>query len=42
MAATHAYPGVAIQELPSPAQAVFSFAGFERLYGGLATDSELS
>ena len=61
------YPGVYIQELPSPvhtiagvptsiaafvgytprgidnrAQAIFSFADFERLYGGLASNSELS
>jgi uncharacterized protein len=64
---TYAYPGVYVQELPSPvhaiagvatsiaafvgytprgidnrAQAVFSFGDFERLYGGLASDSELS
>lgn len=63
----YTYPGVYIQELPSPvhaitgvatsiaafvgytsrgidnrAQAIFSFADFERLYGGLASDSELS
>ena len=61
------YPGVYIQELPSPvhaitgvatsiaafvgytargidnrAQAILSFADFERLYGGLASNSELS
>ncbi len=61
------YPGVYIQELPSPvhaitgvatsiaafvgytatgidnrAQAIFSFADFQRLYGGLASNSELS
>lgn len=64
---TYTYPGVYIQELPSPvhaitgvatsiaafvgytargidnrAQAIFSFADYERLYGGLASDSELS
>jgi uncharacterized protein len=64
---TYSYPGVYIQELPSPvhtiagvptsiaafvgytprgidnrAQAIFSFADFERLYGGLALNSELS
>jgi phage tail sheath protein FI len=67
MPATYSYPGVYIQELPSPvhtiagvatsivafvgytargiddrAQAIFSFSDFERLYGGLASDSELS
>jgi hypothetical protein len=67
MAATNTYPGVYIQELPSPvhaiagvatsiaafvgytargidhrAQAIFSFSDFERLYGGLASNSELS
>ncbi|MDQ6775229.1 MAG: hypothetical protein M3071_03185 [Actinomycetota bacterium] len=61
------YPGVYIEELPSPvhaiagvatsiaafvgytsrgidnrAQAIFSFGDYERLYGGLASDSELS
>src|SRR5215471_14096676 len=61
------YPGVYIQELPSPvhaivgvatsitafvgytprgidnrAQEIFSFGDFERLYGGLASNSELS
>jgi len=64
---TYSYPGVYIQELPSPvhsiagvptsiaafvgytprgidnrAQVIFSFADFERLYGGLASNSELS
>lgn len=67
MAVSYTYPGVYIQELPSPvhtitgvatsiaafvgytpsgidnrAQAIFSFADFERLFGGLASDSELS
>ncbi len=67
MAATYTYPGVYIQELPSPvhaiagvatsiaafvgytargiddrAQIINSFSDFERLYGGLASDSELS
>src|ERR1700733_226552 len=67
MPATYSYPGVYIQELPSPvhtiagvatsivafvgytargiddrAQAIFNFSDFERLYGGLASDSELS
>ncbi len=67
MAAAQTYPGVYIQELPSPvhtiagvatsiaafvgytargiddrAQNIFSFSDFERLYGGLASDSELS
>jgi uncharacterized protein len=67
MAATNTYPGVYIQELPSPvhsiagvatsiaafvgytergidnrAQAIFSFSDFVRLYGGLASNSELS
>ncbi len=67
MAISYTYPGVYIQELPSPvhaitgvatsiaafvgytsfgidnrAQAIFSFADFERLFGGLASDSELS
>jgi len=61
------YPGVYIQELPSPvhtiigvatsitafvgytangidnrAEQIFSFGDFERLFGGLASDSELS
>jgi phage tail sheath protein FI len=64
---TPTFPGVYIQELPSPvhtvagvatsitafvgytsqgidnrAEAIFSFGDFERLFGGLATDSELS
>jgi len=64
---TYPYPGVYIQELPSPvhavtgvptsiaafvggtargiddqAQAIFSFGDYDRLYGGLAPDSELS
>jgi uncharacterized protein len=67
MSITYSYPGVYIQELPSPvhtiagvatsitafvgytprgidnrAQAIFSFADFQRLYGGLASNSELS
>lgn len=67
MSSTYTYPGVYIQELPSPvhtitavatsitafvgytaqgidnrAQAIFSFSDFERLYGGLASNSELS
>ncbi len=67
MSSTYTYPGVYIQELPSPvhsitgvatsitafvgytargidnrAQAVFSFSDFERLYGGLASNSEVS
>ena len=67
MSATYSYPGVYIQELPSPvhtiagvatsiaafvgytprgidnrAQSISSFADFERLYGGLASNSELS
>ena len=67
MSATYTYPGVYIQELPSPvhtiagvatsiaafvgytprgidgrAQTIFSFSDFERLYGGLASNSELS
>ncbi len=67
MAISYTYPGVYIQELPSPvhtitgvatsiaafvgytpagidnrAQAIFSFADFERLFGGLASDSALS
>jgi uncharacterized protein len=64
---TYPYPGVYIQELPSPvhtitgvatsitafvgytprgidglAQTIFSFGDFQRLYGGLATDSAVS
>ena len=67
MSSSYTYPGVYIQELPSPvhtiasvatsitafvgytprgidnrAQEIFSFGDFERLYGGLATNSELS
>jgi uncharacterized protein len=67
MPITLTYPGVYIQELPSPvhsitgvatsiaafvgytesgidnrAQEIFSFSDFERLYGGLASNSELS
>ena len=67
MSITPTYPGVYIQELPSPvhtiagvatsiaafvgytprgidgrAQAIFSFSDFQRLYGGLASNSELS
>ena len=67
MSFTTSYPGVYIQELPSPvhtiagvatsiaafvgytprgidgrAQVCFSFSDFERLYGGLASNSELS
>ena len=67
MATSYTYPGVYIQELPSPvhtiagvatsiaafvgytpsgidnrAQAIFSFGDFERLFGGLASDSALS
>jgi Bacteriophage tail sheath protein len=67
MSVAYTYPGVYIQELPSPvhtiagvatsitafvgytssgidnrAQAIFSFADFERLFGGLAANSELS
>ena len=67
MSISYTYPGVYIQELPSPvhtiagvatsiaafvgytpsgidnrAQVIFSFADFERLFGGLASDSELS
>jgi phage tail sheath protein FI len=67
MSSTYTYPGVYIQELPSPvhtitavatsitafvgytaqgidnrAQAIFSFSDFERLYGGLASNSEVS
>jgi phage tail sheath protein FI len=67
VANTYTYPGVYVQELPSPvhtitgvataiaafvgytpsgidnrAQAIFSFGDFERLFGGLASDSALS
>jgi phage tail sheath protein FI len=67
MPSTYTYPGVYIQELPSPvhsiagaatsiaafvgytasgidnrAQAVYSFSDFQRLYGGLASNSEVS
>src|SRR5258708_2915752 len=67
MSSTYSYPGVYIQELPSPvhtiagvatsitafvgytargidnrAEQIFSFSDFERLFGGLASDSELS
>jgi phage tail sheath protein FI len=67
MSSTYTYPGVYIQELPSPvhtiagvatsiaafvgytargidnrAQAVHSFSDFQRLYGGLASNSEVS
>ena len=67
MSTSFTYPGVYIQELPSPvhtiaavatsitafvgytargidnrAEEIFSFADFERLFGGLASDSELS
>jgi phage tail sheath protein FI len=67
MSTSYTYPGVYIQELPSPvhtiigvatsiaafvgytargidnrAQAVYSFSDFERLYGGLASNSEVS
>ncbi len=67
MSISYTYPGVYIQELPSPvhtiaaaatsiaafvgytssgidnrAQVILSFADFERLYGGLAPNSELS
>lgn len=67
MSVAYTYPGVYIQELPSPvhtiagvatsitafvgytssgidnrAQVIFSFADFERLFGGLASNSELS
>ncbi|HEX3941651.1 MAG TPA: phage tail sheath C-terminal domain-containing protein [Acidobacteriaceae bacterium] len=67
MSTSYTYPGVYIQELPSPvhaitgvatsiaafvgytargidnrAQALYSFSDFERLYGGLASNSELS
>lgn len=67
MSSTYTYPGVYIQELPSPvhtisavatsiaafvgytgrgidnrAEELFSFSDYERLFGGLASDSELS
>ena len=67
MSVSYTYPGVYIQELPSPvhtitgvatsiaafvgytprgidnrAQVIFSFADFERLYGGLGLNSEVS
>jgi uncharacterized protein len=67
MSSVYTYPGVYIQELPSPvhsiagvatsiaafvgytasgidnrAQAIYSFSDFQRLYGGLASNSELS
>jgi uncharacterized protein len=67
MSSTYTYPGVYIQEVPSPvhsiagvatsiaafvgytargidnrAQAIFSFADYQRLYGGLASNSEVS
>ncbi len=67
MSSVYSYPGVYIQELPSPvhsitgvatsitafvgytargidnrAQAIYSFADYQRLYGGLASNSELS
>ena len=67
MTVSYTYPGVYIQELPSPvhaitgvatsiaafvgytsfgidnrAQVIFSFADFQRLFGGLASNSELS
>ncbi|HZU09245.1 MAG TPA: phage tail sheath C-terminal domain-containing protein [Pseudacidobacterium sp.] len=67
MSTTYTYPGVYIQELPSPvhtiaavatsitafvgytargidnrAEQLFSFSDYERLFGGLASDSELS
>ena len=67
MSISHTYPGVYIQELPSPvhtiagvatsiaafvgytpsgidnrAQVIFSFADFQRLFGGLASNSEVS
>lgn len=67
MSTTYTYPGVYIQELPSPvhtiaaaatsiaafvgytargidnrAQQIFSFGDFQRLYGGLASNSEVS
>ncbi|MGB6691946.1 MAG: phage tail sheath C-terminal domain-containing protein [Terracidiphilus sp.] len=67
MSSVYTYPGVYIQELPSPvhsiagvatsiaafvgytasgidsrAQAIYSFSDFQRLYGGLASNSEVS
>ena len=67
MSTVYSYPGVYIQELPSPvhsiagvatsiaafvgytargidnrAQAIYSFGDFQRLYGGLASNSEVS
>ena len=67
MSSVYTYPGVYIQELPSPvhsiagvatsiaafvgytsrgidnrAQAIYSFSDFQRLYGGLAANSEVS
>jgi uncharacterized protein len=67
MSSTYTYPGVYIQELPSPvhpitgvatsitafvgytargidnrAQAIYSFSDYQRLYGGLASNSEVS
>ncbi len=67
MSTTYTYPGVYIQELPSPvhtiaavatsitafvgytargidnrAEQIFSFSDYERLFGGIAADSELS
>src|ERR1700689_729006 len=67
MSTAYTYPGVYIQELPSPvhsitgvatsiaafvgytargidnrAQACYSFSDFQRLYGGLASNSEVS
>ncbi len=67
MSSAYTYPGVYIQELPSPvhsiagvatsiaafvgytargidnrAQAIYSFSDFQRLYGGLASNSEVS
>ena len=67
MSISYTYPGVYIQELPSPvhtiagvatsiaafvgytpsgidnrAQVIFSFADFQRLFGGLASNSEVS
>jgi phage tail sheath protein FI len=67
VSSTYTYPGVYIQELPSPvhpitgvatsvaafvgytakgidnrAELIFSFSDFERLFGGLSSDSELS
>src|SRR5690349_3015188 len=37
-----AFVGYTPRGIDNRAQAIFSFADFERLYGGLATDSELS